>query len=58
MYMKSFFSILAISNSVQHDREDFRHLGGVVLGERGSNKLPLDQPLYTPHEEGGSRGLC
>ena len=58
MYMKSFFSILAISNSVQHDREDFRQLGGVVLGERGSNELPLDQPLYTPHEEGGSRGLC
>ena len=22
-------------NSVQHDREDFRQIGGVVLGERG-----------------------
>ena len=29
------FSILVISNSVQHAREDFRQVGGVALGKRG-----------------------
>ena len=46
--LKSFlFSILVISNSVQHDREDFRQIRGVVLGERGFERTKQTPPGST-----------
>ena len=43
------FSILVISNSVQHVREDFRQVGGVALGKRGgferTKQATPDPPL-------------
>ena len=35
---------LVISNSVQHDRQGFRQIGGVALGKKGVRKNQMNYP--------------